>query len=633
VQELEELKQEFLKVWSEDKVKEMTLDQYTNLERENSFCYWLESKTTDLGSIWGGSAYKFGIYRRSDIEKEVDATNRVTDGEYAWFKKYGESKEEAFDTVKSIIIDIIKFSKQDRLDKIDTLDLGFAYKWKIAFLYGNYNLVNIFKYEGVKYVAEELGFPKKNKSKTSELQQYLMEQKPSQEGYFNYAHRLWRLFDEHRKGIKGLTSQKQLFINWLIKNRLSSDIAEDLEQLSDEVLSKGYFDKHIYECVELSDVYQLSFQAPIEDSWDNLYEHYYTFILTQIKDQTGINLFRNYALVTFSQTKEYDDFIKNNYWSGYTEISKSYLNTFNKGSLLAMYYWDKKNPENIKVGAIGTVIDNPKNGIDLKVRWNTDFESFSVKINSTPGTLKFFQLEPQKNIEQLQDIKNVFYKIKASDELIKQPLNQILFGAPGTGKTYATKKMAVEIIDNLNYDEADREFILERYDDLYSIGQINFTTFHQSVSYEDFIEGIKPILQEPGDEENQQNGNLEYEIKDGIFKRLCNSAKGISGKVETSQIIDFQNKRFFKMSLGGKQRLDIHQWSIENNLIFLGWGGENDFSHLASIKDWREFREAFKEQFPKLIEDSRFVIQAVYSFQNMQIGDIVIISKGNKIIL
>ena len=95
----------------------------------------------------------------------------------------------------------------------------------------------------------------------------------------------------------------------------------------------------------------------------------------------------------------------------------------------------------------------------------------------------------------------------------KTPLNQILFGAPGTGKTYKTKRIAVEIINGEK--QRTREEINAEYEDLVNKKQIVFTTFHQSLSYEDFIEGIKP---------DTEDGNVTYEIKDGIFKSLCKSA-------------------------------------------------------------------------------------------------------------
>lgn len=107
-------------------------------------------------------------------------------------------------------------------------------------------------------------------------------------------------------------------------------------------------------------------------------------------------------------------------------------------------------------------------------------------------------------------------EIKKSDK--KTPLNQILFGAPGTGKTYNTKRIAVEII---NGEKArTREEINVEYEILVNTKQIVFTTFHQSLSYEDFIEGIKPIM----DENEDGAKNITYEVREGIFKELCNNA-------------------------------------------------------------------------------------------------------------
>lgn len=217
------------------------------------------------------------------------------------------------------------------------------------------------------------------------------------------------------------------------------------------------------------------------------------------------------------------------------------------------------------------------------------------------------------------------------------PLNQILFGAPGTGKTYTTKKLAVEIIDGISYDDKDRNVITDRYEKLFKAEQINFTTFHQSISYEDFVEGIKPVLKtddenDEDDEKEKKESSIEYEIKNGIFKRMCQLAEGVTTKVEVVENIDFQNKDFYKMSLGGKHRLEKHNWSIKNDLIFLGWGGDKDFTELNKIKDWKSFRDKFKKDFPDLVKETKYVIQAVYIFQKMKIGDIVVISKGNKII-
>lgn len=104
------------------------------------------------------------------------------------------------------------------------------------------------------------------------------------------------------------------------------------------------------------------------------------------------------------------------------------------------------------------------------------------------------------------------------------PLNQILYGPPGTGKTYHTVEKALEILDPLylgtvkkQYQDKDKGFseLKKRFDELKEHGQIVFTTFHQSLSYEDFIEGIKP---KPG-----SSNDIEYTVVPGIFKALCDN--------------------------------------------------------------------------------------------------------------
>ena len=97
------------------------------------------------------------------------------------------------------------------------------------------------------------------------------------------------------------------------------------------------------------------------------------------------------------------------------------------------------------------------------------------------------------------------------------PLNQILYGSPGTGKTYSTRAHAVAICDNQELGEDyDYDAIKARYNQLCDDGRVKFVTFHQSYGYEDFIEGIKPEL---------VNGNISYAVKAGVFKNFCETAK------------------------------------------------------------------------------------------------------------
>jgi AAA domain (dynein-related subfamily) len=98
------------------------------------------------------------------------------------------------------------------------------------------------------------------------------------------------------------------------------------------------------------------------------------------------------------------------------------------------------------------------------------------------------------------------------------PLNQILFGAAGTGKSYNTINYAVAILENVSIDslDLDREKVKSIYDNYIQNGQIDFVTFHQSYSYEEFIEGIKPEIAE---------GGVTYHVQDGTFKKMCQVAE------------------------------------------------------------------------------------------------------------
>ena len=131
-------------------------------------------------------------------------------------------------------------------------------------------------------------------------------------------------------------------------------------------------------------------------------------------------------------------------------------------------------------------------------------------------------------LDQLKTITITDEPMKNTDKTPAIPLNQILFGAPGTGKTYHTKKMAVEIINGKK--ERDRKEISKEYEELIKAEQIVFTTFHQSLSYEDFIEGIKP---------ETIDSNVTYEVKDGIFKQLCSRAIEQKPKNSDIEIYDF----------------------------------------------------------------------------------------------
>ena len=152
-------------------------------------------------------------------------------------------------------------------------------------------------------------------------------------------------------------------------------------------------------------------------------------------------------------------------------------------------------------------------------------------------------------------VKTVQYKETHMKENTN-PLNQILYGPPGTGKTYNTVVKAIEIT-NPELIQKDKdgnvenyELLKEKFDELKQQGQIEFVTFHQSYSYEEFVEGIKPYIPEWGTVEE----NNRFIGQDGIFKKICNSAKTtIEGNFEKiySQFIEEIDENYeFKTKKG-----------------------------------------------------------------------------------
>ncbi|RXG27536.1 McrB family protein [Leeuwenhoekiella palythoae] len=122
-----------------------------------------------------------------------------------------------------------------------------------------------------------------------------------------------------------------------------------------------------------------------------------------------------------------------------------------------------------------------------------------------------------------------------SDKMANE-LNQILYGPPGTGKTYNTINQALELCGE-NLTGLSRSDIKARFEQKVDDGRIIFTTFHQSMTYEDFVEGIKPI------EPEKEGDPVIYRVVEGIFRKLCIEASFSLAKEEesvaTENVLDF----------------------------------------------------------------------------------------------
>ncbi len=200
------------------------------------------------------------------------------------------------------------------------------------------------------------------------------------------------------------------------------------------------------------------------------------------------------------------------------------------------------------------------------------------------------------------------YNLQAS--LLNFNPNLILYGPPGTGKTFATRK----IIDNFekkynnnggSYKQADKE------------NRVKSVTFHQSYSYEEFIEGIRPEL-------GVDSSNVGYKLENGLFKELCiNAEKEFLKNINNVDYVDMihSESKIWKMSLGERKSNTLFNECIRVNDIAIGWLNDQDLTDM----DQQEILDALGDS--SIFGDKPTQnANTIYSFVNeMTIGDIVLV--------
>ncbi|MFA9399351.1 MAG: McrB family protein, partial [Clostridiaceae bacterium] len=188
--------------------------------------------------------------------------------------------------------------------------------------------------------------------------------------------------------------------------------------------------------------------------------------------------------------------------------------------------WMKRNYKVIKE----SLNENPYKGVTKG--WTPNYNSTCAVVKEEHLTIfekelliPYFNITLEKlltgNIED-DRVKGVMGGDPPEKTKVFDDLNYIIYGPPGTGKTYNAVNYAVAMIENNEVETLqveDYRNVKEKFEMFKSQKQIAFTTFHQSFGYEEFIEGIKPRL------DNDSNSDLSYYISDGIFKELCNEAR------------------------------------------------------------------------------------------------------------
>lgn len=166
---------------------------------------------------------------------------------------------------------------------------------------------------------------------------------------------------------------------------------------------------------------------------------------------------------------------------------------------------------------------------------------------------------------------------KSNVFMIEHPLNQILYGPPGTGKTYNTINKAVEIA-NPSFALNDRVAVRKEFERLTEEGVIGFVSFHQSMSYEDFIEGIKPLAPDP------ESKSVLYDIEDGIFKMMSNKAE--------SNFQSAQSTNKGKLNFDDAFERLKDDWEEDNKMFFPLKTEGHDYSIIGFTNKSIQFRKS-----------------------------------------
>ena len=422
------MNEDFLKQFPLEGLKDMTLEQYTNLNRSDSFCYWIESKTEILGSVWGGSAYKFGIYQYDQKPKD-GMTNRLYDDKYAWYSSLGTSSEEAFARVKEAVIKAAECGNKGDLKTIESIKaLAPIIKWKIAFLYSNESIIPYYSLDRLRVIGEKMGMKDAKASSIAAIQEFLINERKGLDIH-EYGKKLDDIWKESDKSAPSHSTKV-----WMWKG--------DKNTFKQEMLTAGD---------SVSDI--------IRD-----FESYTDYMTMRADVQQAIN--------------NTDVSVPDAYWKFMKDVQVGDIVVVFKNKQVGnsnhhiMYGWGVFTSEFIND-------KNSKHPLQRSVEW--------IKILDKPiesGVVKnklFFHKTTEtqaKEIIRLLSINETSpidspmatdMKYQQIIEIIKENYNLVLTGAPGTGKTYMAKAIAEEM-------EAEWEFV----------------QFHPSYDYTDFVEGLRP---------------------------------------------------------------------------------------------------------------------------------------------
>ena len=471
----------FLAEWPLERLRTMALDEYTRAGDKHCFTYWLESALDEYGSIWGGSAFKFGIYSRNDTAPKAGDSSRAYDDGYGWYRQFGDTAEEAFAAVREEVVRIAEAARRGAFAVVDQSRLGPSYSWKIAFHYqdrsAEHPIPCVFQRKPLLHFCghalNDRAIP------LSDLYQQAARKRETGESVIGFSRRLWR--------------------EWVTSTPLRITLTEG-------AVRNGYLPINLV-------------SAPFPESVQGGDTEVDAGEPVRFRTDTGLAF-------------ESDVRAPNGY-SG--RLRKR----------LGSYFKERQ----VKPGDVIEIRSDDDDGFTI-----THLPKGTAPAADPPAAVAAPTAVRDERLE---------YR--------RMPVNKILCGPPGTGKTYHTVNEALEILDPEFKEEHlhDRAALKARYDELAAEQRIRFVTFHQSFSYEDFVEGIRA---------DSEGGQLQYRVEPGVFRAICEDARG-SARV-ASDVGVREGARIWKISIDGAGSASpTREYCFANGEARIGWPDVGDLAN------------------------------------------------------
>ncbi|MEB2337432.1 MAG: AAA family ATPase [Nitrospirales bacterium] len=464
-QQMYALWDEFLTVWPHARLATMTLDEYTQVGSKDSFTHWIESRLDKLGSIWGGSSFKFGVFSRKDTEGKVSDAKLSYSDTHGWYSSLGATSTEAFEKVRNYVAQVADLAEKGDLEGIESFKhLGEAFKWKIAFHYQNRQapvIVDIFKRAPLAvYVGGTA-----NQS-MAVLQEATLAKRPTELGILEFGRQVWDAWSKKNLPIWKLShglndfsaDERQHYLQaelGVMHGETAKGQGKDFQEAS---VGDLFYLCHGNESLLL--VGQFISASDPSDKGDGWLQRRYRVLKRAIKQggyQGGQKGWTPNYRSTFKQVPPHD----------LPEFESTLLKPFFDADLAEL------------AALSGEPIE--------EARADSASKPLSATASAQTG----------------------------ANQPVATCVNRIYYGPPGTGKTYRLMQLL------------KRDYEQQRY---------SFVTFHQSYGYEEFVEGLRPVLQ--GDEEA---GEVAYQIRPGAFKELCRKARQ-SPEQRFAMVIDEINR-------------------------------------------------------------------------------------------